>query len=501
MQPVTVLTHQFDAVGNRTTLSDSQGGNTWFDHDGEGRLTRLMTPAGDTIDLAYDPAGRLEQIAYPTAAGMQVTYDALNGRPGRIAHTSSAATLAQFDYGFDTDGTITSIADSGGTREFTYDETLQLTGGGYASALESYAYDTEGNRTSSHLSSSYTHDMANRLIEDDNACYVYDANGNLETRTARVGMAGCIGDETTYEWDVLNRLLRIDFSDGTFAAYRYDAQGRRIEKDVNAAVTRYVYDDDAILLEFDGGNVLQARYSHGEEIDQPLAMMRGGASYFYHTDHLGSVRLLTDTAGAVANRYNYDAFGNWEATSYETVSNPFGFTARERDAESGLMFYRARYYDPRIGRFISEDPIGCASNDLNLYRYVFNGPTNASDPSGKLTLVENVFVATSVLGVGAAGVATGALPDPTPVIKAGLAGVGAGLAAIFDFISQFLATCKLTGAVSTQSEGIGIIVTCFYDCGVAGTTTQVIILPPGFGPLPDPKGLCPPELKLSGVGK
>ena len=105
-------------------------------------------------------------------------------------------------------------------------------------------------------------------------------------------------------------------------------------------------------------------------------------------DHLGSVRLVTDAAGAVANRYDYDAFGNLEATSYETVANPFGFTARERDAESGLMFYRARYYDPKIGRFISQDPIGCAANDLNLYRYVFNGPITQSDPSGKLTMVE-----------------------------------------------------------------------------------------------------------------
>jgi RHS repeat-associated protein len=128
--------------------------------------------------------------------------------------------------------------------------------------------------------------------------------------------------------------------------------------------------------------VLQARYSHGEEIDQPLSMARGGASYFYGVDHLGSVRLVTDAAGAVANRYDYDAFGNWEDTSYETVANPFGFTARERDAESGLMFYRARYYDPKLGRFISQDPIGFEAGDLNIYRYVFNGPVLLTDPTG-----------------------------------------------------------------------------------------------------------------------
>jgi hypothetical protein len=99
-----------------------------------------------------------------------------------------AATLASFDYGFDTDGKILSIADAGGTRSFTYDATLQLTGGGYPTAteprVESYAYDPEGNRTSSHLSTGYAHDQANRLRSDADTCYDYDANGNLVTTPA-----------------------------------------------------------------------------------------------------------------------------------------------------------------------------------------------------------------------------------------------------------------------------------------------------------------------------
>ena len=118
-------------------------------------------------------------------------------------------------YGFDTDGKILSIADNGGVRNFTYDETLQVTGGGYAGAPESYAYDPEGNRTSSHLSATYSHDTANRLREDEDACYEYDENGNLITKTAQVGFAGCIGGVTSYEWDVLNRLVRIDNPDGS----------------------------------------------------------------------------------------------------------------------------------------------------------------------------------------------------------------------------------------------------------------------------------------------
>ena len=150
----------------------------------------------------------------------------------------------------------------------------------------------------------------------------------------------------------------------------------------------------------DGANSLQARYSHGEEIDQPLAMTRGGDSYFYGVDHLGSIRLVTDAAGAVANRYDYDAFGNLEATSYETVANPFGFTARERDAESGLMFYRARYYDPKIGRFISEDPIGFEGKDLNLYRYVYNGPLLGTDPTGNISTATYFVVANTAIMIG-----------------------------------------------------------------------------------------------------
>jgi len=147
-------------------------------------MTR-MTLRRDDGTIADD---RLARITSANTAEMQVLYDALTGRPSNIAHKLGAATLASFGYGFDTDGKILSVADAGGTRNFTYDDTLQLTGGGYASAPESYAYDAEGNRTSSHLSASYGHDTANRLREDDSTCYDYDANGNLVTRREKVGL-------------------------------------------------------------------------------------------------------------------------------------------------------------------------------------------------------------------------------------------------------------------------------------------------------------------------
>ena len=165
------------------------------------------------------------------------------------------------------------------------------------------------------------------------------------------------------------------------AQYRYDALGRRIEKDVSGVVTRYILDNEDNLLEFDGSNVLQARYTHGPGIDEPLIMERGGVSHFYHTDGLGSVTDLTDATGTVVQSYVYNSFGEI-VEQVGSLTNPYTYTGREFDEESGFYFYRARYYDPSIGRFLTEDPIGFAGGDVNLYGYVTNNPVNFIDPFG-----------------------------------------------------------------------------------------------------------------------
>ena len=177
------------------------------------------------------------------------------------------------------------------------------------------------------------------------------------------------------------------------AAYRYDGLDRRIEKDANGAITRYVYDGSYILLEYDGASTLLARYSHGQSVDQPLAVERGGQSYYYQADQLGSVRAITDSAGLTANSYDYDAYGNIEA-SVEGIANPFTYTGREFDAESGLYFYRARYYDPATGRFLTEDPIGLVGG-FNIYAYVDGNPVNFVDPTGE---AKNVGTAVKLVG-------------------------------------------------------------------------------------------------------
>ena len=121
-----------------------------------------------------------------------------------------------------------------------------------------------------------------------------------------------------------------------------------------------------------------ARYSDGLNIDEPLAMMRSSTTSYYHADGLGSVTSLSNAAGALAQTYGYDAFGK-QTSSSGSLTNPFQYTARESDTETSLYYYRARYYDQSIGRFLSEDP---TRDHENWYAYTGNRPTVFNDPSG-----------------------------------------------------------------------------------------------------------------------
>ena len=169
------------------------------------------------------------------------------------------------------------------------------------------------------------------------------------------------------------------------STYRYDGLGRRIQKTLStqssALSTSYVYDGEDILLEYDGANVLQARYTHGPGIDEPIAVTKGGNTFFYHQDGLGSVTDLTDSTGVTAKSYAYDAYGTI-VDQTGTVDQPYTFTGREFDAETGLYYYRARYYDAMKGRFLHKDPLGFAGGTVNLYEYAHSNPLQFVDPYG-----------------------------------------------------------------------------------------------------------------------
>jgi RHS repeat-associated protein len=175
----------------------------------------------------------------------------------------------------------------------------------------------------------------------------------------------------------------------------YDPFGRRVKKSSSSSTSVYVYDGADQLQEVDStGTTVVARYTMGTGIDQPLAEARGATTSFYQADGLGSVTSLTDGTASIANTYTYDSFGN-QTASTGMVVNPFRYTARELDSETGLMYYRARYYDTGTGRFVAEDPIRF-NGGINFFLYAKNRPTYFTDPDGQRTIV--IIVHDSFLG-------------------------------------------------------------------------------------------------------
>jgi RHS repeat-associated protein len=195
-----------------------------------------------------------------------------------------------------------------------------------------------------------------------------DANGNtLSDAQGR-----------SFTWDFENRLTQVVNPGVGTTTFKYDPFGRRIQKSGPLGTTNYLYSGLSVIEEVDNSGNVNARYTHGPEIDQPLAEFQSGVTSYYQQDALSSATSVSSSAGALAATYTYDSFGKLIAST-GTLTNPFQYTGRESDPETALYYYRARYYDPQIGRFISEDPI---QGGLNFYAYVKNDPVRFTDPSG-----------------------------------------------------------------------------------------------------------------------
>jgi RHS repeat-associated protein len=200
------------------------------------------------------------------------------------------------------------------------------------------------------------------------------SNGNETSKTDSTGT-------TTYAWDYENRLTSVTLpGSGGTVSYGYDPLGRRIYKSSASGTSIYAYDVVNMVEEVSGAGAVVARYSQALNIDEPLAMLRSGATNYYEADGLSSVTSLSNTSGALANTYSYDSFGK-PLTSSGTLVNSFRHAGRELDSEASLYYYRARYYDSSSGRFLSEDPVGFKGGQ-NFYNFVLNMPTNLIDPTG-----------------------------------------------------------------------------------------------------------------------
>ena len=390
-------TYQYDAIGNRTRMTMPDGTIINYTYDANNRLTNISVPdVGQSFSLAYNSLNRRTTLLYPNAIQTTYTYDA---KANLIdITTQKASSTYKQTYTYDKTGNRTSYTEPSGIHNYTYDPTYQLVSADHTNIPdENYTYDPVGNRLNT------TVDNANRLIEDQNHTYQYDNNGNLIQKTHKI-----TGIITQYTYDFENRLIKITLPLGITAEYKYDPFGRRIEKNISGQIsprvslsgitTKYLYDNEDIITEYTAiiptNTNITTKYIHGPGIDEPLSMIRNNKTYYYHADALGSITRMTGQNGSTVQTIKYDSFGNIKSISNPLLIQPYAWTGREYDIESGFYYLRNRYYDPKTGRFTTKDPIGFGGGDVNLYVMVGNNPVNWVDPFGlfKRTWGERLFI-------------------------------------------------------------------------------------------------------------
>lgn len=407
-----LVTFDYDGA-NRVTRTTQNGKTIRYVYDIPGRTRRITYPGGRVVIEQMDFRDRLDRIDGPGIIGppiVQYSYDLGNRvgsrtyRNGTLAnytynannwvleleHSLGATRIAGFGHAHDKEGNKKleeKRHDTTRSEEYQYDKIYrlinfkvgQLVGSTVPVPLTQTQYnlDPVGNwnsKVTDGVTETRIHNEANEITKIDAVDLFYDDNSNLRE-----------DERFIYDYDEENRLIRaMRKSDNRVVGqYQYDSLGRRVVKIANLAgtltETHYFYDDARIIEEQNATGVTQATYVYGNYIDEVLTIDRGGQTFFYHQNTLWSVAAITDNAADVVERYTYDAYGCVTTTS--TIGNPYLFTGRQLDEETGLYYYRARYYDCAKGRFLQRDPLGFVDG-MNLYEYVRGRPSLLVDPLG-----------------------------------------------------------------------------------------------------------------------
>jgi RHS repeat-associated protein len=431
------VTYAYDDATRLTTIT--RGGNVFgFGYDNANRRTSMTYPNGVTTAYVYDELNRLTNLAathVPTSTPITnfgYQYDAAGNRTQkstldytedygydplyrltRADRTNPGATPPnQWTWNYDAVGNRTSAQKDSEATTSTHNEKnqlLQTSGGG--KMLWRGVLDEPGTAAFSAASASINGQPARMLAgnvfeatldlpagantvtiqaQDGSgnvasqsysvnvlgvpATHTYDANGNLATKTEGA-------DAWVYTWNALNQLTMVTKNAVAQATYSYDPLGRRVEKVAGPTTTGWTYDAEDIVRQ----NATVAAvttvtlFVHGRGTDEPLGSEKPATSTlsYLHADGLGSIVGQTGANGVLVDSFSYDSWGQ----SQTGTPSPFGFAAREWDADARLHYNRARYYDPASGRFINEDPARLWGG-LNLYRYVDDNPQTFTDPSG-----------------------------------------------------------------------------------------------------------------------
>jgi RHS repeat-associated protein len=417
-----IVTLAYDSLNRR--LEEVQNGQAISSRwSGDNIRVGLVYPNNRELGFTFDHLDRINQISdQPSAISHQPIVDYNYIGPDRVLERtySNGARLTYLDDARQQDIGYDGLKRVVNLRHLRPDASLI--------AGLTYSYDRQNNKLSEQrldqpsANERYTYDSLYRLTEftpsaGSSDTFQLDGVGNWMKRNQAAnqvnvmneyeqvgGVAqrqddnGNLSDDgrNRYEYDGLNRLRRVTrkSDNAVIAVYRYDAFNRRVERTVTNSGAlnervQYYYDGWREIEERRGTAVQQ--YVYGVWIDEPLTLDRdenadgvADQSFFYHQDGRTNVTALTDATGGLVQTITYDAYGR-PSFGPSSVANPYSFAGRRYDPETGLYYYRTRYYDPVRGRFLQRDPIGIWTDEANLgngYTYVGNNPLSWTDPLG-----------------------------------------------------------------------------------------------------------------------
>ena len=304
----------------------------------------------------------------------QFQYDLDKNLTGLLVQ-SGGELLAENQYLYDGNGNRTLKRQLGGDTLYHYDPLNQLKKVEYPSYTEELFYDKAGNRTrriASGVEELYQYDPRNRLTAYTKGgvatMFQYDHAGNL-----------LADDKARYSYDAFNRTEKVETFDGHIQFNRYDAEGLRYEMEENGNLVQFIFNQDREVVTEEDNSGLNRLIRASELIAANSSADSARTYYHYASDEMGSTTHIVDEAGAVKNRYEYDAWGNITAQE-EAVPNRFKFTGQQFDPVTQQYYLRARFYNPVAARFTQEDTY--RGDGLNLYAYCSNNPVYYADPTG-----------------------------------------------------------------------------------------------------------------------
>jgi len=361
--------------------------NKTFSYDNLNRLAE-MKANGMSYKNTFDATGRLSEFSQNGILS-KYTYDISNRVTNKTTSLNNAI-IEKFDYKYDLKGRRVSEKEESEKNPNTYsfDAVGRLAKATYEDGnFEEFGYNLLGERVSrkslTDTDEVYVYENDGKLKQVRNKSFTYDENGNIAKKTISKFIENrMVVETTTYEFNARDLLAKITLPDSKTIAYDYDALGRRISIKYDGKTRKIVYSGSNKVAEFNEDKKTQ--YVYGSGIDDILSISKDGSDYHCLKGSAGSVGTIVSKTGEKVKEYKYRAFGNIYGEIGE-FDNDVTYTSRELDKIAGIYYYRARYYDAEIGRFLSKDPYPESLTkpySFNKYMYCNNDPVNFTDPMG-----------------------------------------------------------------------------------------------------------------------